>query len=393
MCVSKLDKMPNEVKLRWIKDGIRKNHAVILEKWTYRVQNRPPNLSELTTYVMDQYNLAGAEMMRLMVAVFSFLDYKSMHAFGKDFRDVAQRIEEQLRGRKFYLIMECMGESSLHRPVFGGPSEDKSNYFMFVLLMCIRPGLIDQLVDFVCTRDGRMTPVHTELNKDVGVCVFMDDVAFTGTQAVQNTYIEHPSDFELIYGSVYASEEALRYLEHSSDEYAGVSMITSDFKPRPMTKNLVTEKYLSSTSTPMDDELRHTALRTLGMLTDEHKYLFYTDLKIPDQLSMYTKILPQTRLIGESGRFEGWYDGGHRYKESAGYNFSEGGHYEFDSEVGRFYGIIDTREKLEDPRNWMDDEVYKTKSWMAFTESLKKYIYSRKRSRSGNLVENSPYNW
>lgn len=385
--------MPNEVNLRRIKDGIRQNHAVILEKWTYRVQNRPPHLSELTTYVMDQYNLAGAEMMKLMVAVFSFLDYKSMHAFGKDFRDVARRVEEHLNGRKFYLIMDCTGENSLHRPVFGGPNEDKSNYFMFVLLMCIRPGLIDQLVDFVCTRDGRMTPVHTELNNDVGVCVFMDDVAFTGTQAVKNTYIQHPSNFELIYGSVYASEEALDYLDDSSDEYADVSMITSDFKPRPMTKDLVTEKYLSITSTPMDDELRHTALRTLGMLSGEKKYLFYTDLKIPDQLSRFNKIIPQTRLIDVGGRFEGWYDGGHRYRPSEGYNFDEGGYYEYDSEIGRFYDIIDTREKLKDPRNWMDDEVYKTKPWMAFTDALKKDIYSRKRSGSGNLIENSPYSW
>lgn len=385
--------MSREVNMEWIKDGIRKNHAMILEKWTNKVQNRPPNLSELTTYVMDQYNLAGAEMMKLIVAVFSFLDYKSMHAFGKDFRDVARRIEEQLAGRKFYLIMECKGESSPYRPVFGGPSEDKSNYFMFVLLMCIRPALIDQLVDFVCTRHGRLTPVHTELNKDVGVCVFMDDVAFTGTQAVLNTRIEHPSSFELIYGSVYASEEALEHFENSNDDYAHVSMITSDFKPRPMNKALVTEKYLSSTSTPMDDELMHTALRTFGMLTGEQRYLFYTDLKIPDQLSMYIKILPTTRLIDVSGRFEGWYDGGHRYKESEGYNWAEGGHNEFDSEIGRFYDIIDNREKLEDPTDWFDEEAYKTKSWMAFTDKLKKDIYSRKRSRSGNLIENSPYGW
>lgn len=32
-------------------------------------------------------------------------------------------------------------------------------------------------------------------------------------------------------------------------------------------------------------------------------------------------------------------------------------------------------------------------SWMAFTDALKKDIYCRKRARSGNLIENSPYGW
>jgi len=382
--------------LQWIKDGIRKNHAMILERWTNRVQSRPPNLSELLAYIAEQHDLAGTEMMKLMIAVFSFVDYRSMHAFGKDFRDVARRISEKLAGRKFYLIMDCGSADAFtmtrSEPV---PREKKSNYFMFVLLMCIRPDLIDQLEDFVCMRGETIVPVHTkQLDKGVTVCVYMDDVAFTGVQASYNTAIDDHDHLELIYGSVYASEDALSYLDDNFDEdYESHSIITSDFRPRNVTKAAVTEKYLSSTTTPMDDDLRNAALRSLGMLSGEDKFLFYTDLKIPDQLSMFTKILPQTRLIEPSGKFEGEYNDSNRYRPSAGLNLVEGGWYNFDSEIGRWYDIIDDSEKQEDPLTWMDSEVYKTRSWDAFTRGLKEDIYSRKRNRSGDLIENSPHSW
>lgn len=102
--------MPSPIELHEIKHGIRNNHAMILEKWTNRVQSRPLNLSELLAYVAGQHDVAGTEMMKLMIAVFSFIDYKSMHTFGKDFRDVARRIAEKLGDRKFYLIMDCGSE-------------------------------------------------------------------------------------------------------------------------------------------------------------------------------------------------------------------------------------------------------------------------------------------
>lgn len=387
--------MPGVDQLRWIKDGIRKNHAMILEKWTNRVHSRPLNLSELLAYVAEQHDLAGAEMMKLMIAVFSFIDYRSMHTFGKDFRDVARRISEKLAGRKFYLIMDCGSEDAFtwerSEPV---PKEEKSNYFMFVLLMCIRPALIDQLEDFVCLRGETIVPVHTkQVDKDVTVLVYMDDVAFTGVQASYNTAIDHHDHLELIYGSVYASEDALSYLEDSFDaDYESHSMITSDFRPRNVSRAIVTEKYLSSTTTPMNDDLRDAALRSLGMLSDESKYLFYTDLKIPDDLSMFTKILPQTRLIDSGGKFEGEYEDFNRYRPSAGSNLEEGGWYNFDSEIGRWYDLIDTSEKQEDPLT-MGSEVYKTKSWEAFTTGLKGDIYCRKRNLAGDLIERSPHSW
>lgn len=378
--------MPGELQLRWIKDGLRKNHDMILETWTNKVQSRPPNHHELTQYVLDQYNLAGAEMAKLMTAVFSFLDYKSMHTFGKDFRDVARRIEEKIDGRKFYLIMDCSDKNSMWGESLDRHREDKSNYFMFVLLMCIRPALIDQLEDFVCTNvrsSEGWTPVHSKRNHSVSIFVYMDDVAFTGIQAGNNTFIKDASDFELIYGSVYASSDAIYSVEDSGDRYASHAIITSDFRPRVVSKHIVTEKYLSTTTTPMDDELRNAALRSLGMLSDERKYLFYTDLKIPDQLSAFLYIIPTTRLIAEGGKFEGEYEvNNRRYAPGAGYNIVEGGYYNFDSEIGRWYNIIDDSESG-------GVEVYKTKSWAAFARDLRGDIYSRKRSRSGNLLENN----
>ena len=378
--------MPGELQLRRIKDGLRKNHDMILEKWTNKVQSRPPNHHELTAYILDQYNLLGAEMAKLMTAVFSFLDYKSMHTFGKDFRDVARRIEEKIDGRKFYLIMDCSAKNSMWDRSSDRHREDKSNYFMFVLLMCVRPALIDHLEDFVCTNvppSGGWTPVHSERNHSVSVFVYMDDVAFTGIQAWGNTNIKDAEDFELIYGSVYASKDAIDAVNDSGDQYGSHAIITSDFRPREVTKRIVTEKYLSTTTTPMHDELRNAALRSLGMLTDESKYLFYTDLKIPDNLSAFREIIPTTRLIDQGGKFEGEYEvNNRRYGHGAGQNMVEGGWYNFDSEIGRWYNLIDDSESE-------GVEVYKTKSWAAFARDLRGDIYSRKRSRSGNLLENN----
>jgi len=366
--------MPNAETLHRIKDGIRKNHAIILDKWTNRVPNRPPNLSELLTYLVDQHNLAGTEMMKLMIAVFSFIDHRSMHAFGKDFRDVAQRIVDELGGRKFYLIMDCGSQNAFG---LGGEQtelrEEKSNYFMFIMLMCIRPNLLDQLVDFVCRSDTQMIPVHHEnVDKSVTVFVYMDDVSFTGIQAVHNTaWIEKHPNVHLIYGSVYASDEALSYIEKQTlEDFSSVELITSDSKLRPVTDKLVTEKYLSITSTPMADELRKKAFLSLEMLPGEEKYLFFTDLKIPDELSMFRGVLPTTRLVDVNGKLEG------EYMVSGMYSRYRRGR-KYDSEIGRWYNIIDEKEQ-------QSPEVYKTESWMDFLKELKG---SRKRDRYGNLID------
>ena len=76
-----------------IKDNIRNHSARILQKWVDRVESRNLDTSEMMTYLKATHDLSGGEMMKLMATVFSFLEYRSMHSFMKDFRCVASEIE------------------------------------------------------------------------------------------------------------------------------------------------------------------------------------------------------------------------------------------------------------------------------------------------------------
>lgn len=55
-----------------------------------------------------------------------------------------------------------------------------------------------------CVSRGKTTPVHTDVADSVGVCVFMDDVTFSGLQAAKNTGFM-VNQRMLIYGSVSAT--------------------------------------------------------------------------------------------------------------------------------------------------------------------------------------------
>ena len=342
---------PSPATLNCIKRSLRLFHDDILENWISRIKSRPPNTPEIMTYLIDQQNCAGVEMMKLMATVFSLIEYKPMHEYMIEFRNIARQIEEKVAGRDFYLVMGCGQEntSQWYQPL-SKPKEDKSNYFMFVLLMCVRPSLIESFVDFACVDHGTIKPVHEQNNDDVGVVVFMDDAAFTGMQAATSLSLWNPSPRELIYGSVYMSQEALDGLvEMFTRHYAKHTVFTSAFRPRLINKKFITAKYLEKTDTPLDAEVLARVFGNLGMLTDEMSYLFYNDLKVPDETSVFRAIIPITRLVESHGDFEGQYK-------------NERGHVRFDSEMGRSYMIIP---------GIVEDTVYKTREWMEFVEKLK----------------------
>lgn len=347
-----------------IKDSIRNKSAEILQTWVNRVPSRRLDIREMMAYLMETCELSGGEMMKLMASVFSFIEYRSMHQFMKDFRDIARRIEERLRGRKFYLIMDCGSHEG------GGVNEDKSNYYLFVLLMCVRPTLVDDLVDFVCVSDGKMNFVHTDMDETVDVCVFMDDAAFTGSQAYHNTRLRDRSKYDIIYGSVYASERALRGLEEQFFEsYASHAIVTSSFSPEPVNTEDITERYLSNTSSPLTTSVIKQALNSIGIRPketlshDSDKFLFYTDLKFPDGVSVFTYVMQDLRLIQEDGFIQGNIQGG------AGM-YADMDSQTIDSELGgRTYKIVSGDER---------DPVYKTDSWSTFVRDAKTTTMKRK---------------
>ena len=89
------------------------------------------------------------------------------------------------------------------------------------------------------------------------------------------------------------SERALDGLvEEAFPNYAKHTVFTtSAFRPRLIDKDLITEKYLEKTDTPLDDEMLTRVFGNLGMVTGFSRYLFYTDLKVPDDTSVFRAII------------------------------------------------------------------------------------------------------
>lgn len=273
---------PRKEKLNNIKDYISQNGGKVLHKWVSKIESHPPNTQEMMEFLLDVMESPGVEVAKLYSIVLRKIDYIPISRFMKDFAAVAERVKNELNGKKFFLVVECLSWA-VH------PLYDKSNYFMSILFLCMHKELMDNFIDFACI-DRQVIPVHGDLGSDTNSCVvYIDDVSFTGTQAEKNLYIPPYTigDRSVIFAPVYASAMAIDRVNH---EISNIIIITSDHEMKSFRATDIVEEYQERSGRISENKVRQLLEKKLD-IKEEHQFLLYTDIKVPDSLSIFPKAL------------------------------------------------------------------------------------------------------
>lgn len=331
---------PMAAKLTLIKDSLSKNANEVLKKWVSKIESHPPNTKEMMEFLLDvmENPKEGVEVAKLYGILLRRIQYIPISRFMKDFADVARRVKEELDGNNFYLVVTCSMWAAL-------PEENKSNYFMSILFLCMHTELMNNFIDFACI-DRAIFPVHGSLEGDTDFAlVYIDDVSFTGTQAARTLYIPpYGADAarKVIYAPIYASDMALKSVKEDVEH---LTFITSEFTLSPFNTRDITEEYYQRRGT-LEKPRVLKVLAKLGLESheaDKTKFLMYTDIKVPDSLSIFPKALFCLKT------------GGLTYSVVTGKHPDE-------KECRDKEGIVEDGKVL--------DTVYKSREWLDFAQEL-----------------------
>lgn len=341
---------PRKQKLNNIKDYLSRNGDKVLEKWVSKIDSHPPNVPEMMEFLLDVMESPGVEVAKLYSIVLKRLDYIPITQFMKDFKENARRVKEELGREQFYLVVEC----SMWSP--NDVEKRKSNYFMSILFLCLHPELMDNFIDFACVdnfsySERQVFPMHGELqdllrdsdSDTSGTLVYIDDIAFTGTQAEKNLYISwsRVEDRKVIFSPVYASATALENIDKEL-EYKTLVTITSEHQLKDFKATDIVEEYYLRAGKLDESKVREILRESLD-IEDDERFMLYTDMKAPDSLSIFPKALFCLKTKGLT------------------YSIVTGKH-PTDEECGDETSFVHDGKVL--------DTVYKQDDWLDFTDEI-----------------------
>lgn len=254
----------------------------MLQKWVSKIDSHPPNTQKMIEFLLDVMESPGVEVAKLYSIVVRNKYYIPISRFMKYFADVAERVKNELNGKSSFLVVGCSTWEA-------HPLDDKSKYSTSILFLCMHKELIGNIFYFACI-DRQVVPVHGDFESDTNsTVVCIDEVSFTGTHAVDNLYI--PSfkigDRPAIFTAVYASAMAIKRV---NDQLYNVTAIASDHGMRSFEATDVVKEYRQRREMLPEHQVRKLLRKMLG-IGEEEKFLLYTDIKVPESLSIFCKAL------------------------------------------------------------------------------------------------------
>lgn len=269
-------------RLNNIKENIFANGEKILHKWESKIGSYPPNTREMMDFLLDVIDTPmAAEKAKLYMIVLRRLDYIPKTKFMKDFATNAERVKQKLGDRNFFLVLTCDFRNDLNR--------SKSNYFMSILFLCMHRELIPNFIDFLCVQIDEVCPIHDRGADVSSTFVYIDDVAFTGDQATRNleTLNSQEKGNEKIFAPVYATDMAV---ENLNKYVPNITCVRTDHEIRSFNADDIVSEYYERSGKLSEGRAKRILNIRLG-IAEESKFLFYTDLKVPDSLSIFVKAL------------------------------------------------------------------------------------------------------
>ena len=304
------------------KELIQRNGKHVIQKEKSNIPDRSIDEAAFTKYIEDQskLNTHNAKVLRMLKGAVTHI---SSDALFRDIEKISVSIWEKLktfRDRRFYIVLS--GKTGNSSNDMGDSCFYKSSMFVSTMILSFHPELAGNLVDFICDTK----PMYTRMDKTVPHYFYIDDASFSGTQVIENMeelgeYLEEKEEEEgdsddsdrtesdtnthrklesnhVHLVLLYVSPSTLQRISESiSLGMDKVHWYTSSTHQKPVI-DYVHEFIVNHPGYVLNSVL-HTAsmfLRGLGGSKLE-KPLFYTDIKIADEVSTYPLFLMNPILI------------------------------------------------------------------------------------------------
>ena len=366
--------MSPEETLNNLKNTIRYNGRDIIEKEKSKIIPRNPNVPNMVDYIEKQRSFSEQNAY-ILEKLLKSIQYISSDQLFNDLEDIANELNDTLEEQnvsRFYIVLTGKKEdNSIDSCMY------KSNLFIALMFMSFNVGLIDKFVDFIC----ETKPLYTsEIDHDIQDYVYIDDATFSGTQMTLATssmmkYLSGSQplkDVNLHIVLLYVTERAKDFFTRATSEFftrkglTNVSWYSTDVVPNPLSEVVeeIIDHYGKNPNyrveqiirTYMDDERKKDSFE---------RYLFYTDLKIADFVSIYPRLLLHPLIIKTEG-----------YENSIISNCEP-------IDTSTFQGSVLMRDV--DNGNYCPKSVYKKDEWKNFVKDnvvVSTELYSRKRVKS-----------
>ena len=334
-----IDNSNDRGKLEKLKKKINETH--FLEWMVGNIKTRPLSHDIILKHIEEQRKLLGDndEFIYFYTRVIGMIQYVPSSSIMKSLRRKAISLYKELKkksDKRFYLVVQCNPHTRLNPTSFF--LGQKSNLFMSIMFLCVYPKLREHFVDFVCMNKNTIPfALHGKFDEEIRTHVFVDDTSLTGKQAVEN--LSCPSnissylkklDINLYFLVLFISEHAenkildfngenmynmyteIRLLKSSSDivprkiRLQDLQNVMSKFEPRHRSeyydaffeRDIDDDEDDDSDEEMKWDERITKYLNLLGL--GDGKFLFYSDLKIPDHVSIDPLFLINPPLIKKS---------------------------------------------------------------------------------------------
>lgn len=266
----------------------------------------PRNLDKQNTerYILEQYDLDPINGKILDVFIDSIKHIPVQKMF-QDIEQLSTKLWDNIKNntnKSFYIVLT--GRKNITKGV--SLCIHKSNMFLAIIALCYNKNLLENFQDFVCDR----SPLHSEsLSQDVPNYVFIDDASFTGRQmsseimslGVELLDLNFPhSTFNLHLMVLYSSESSKNKILHTSmSDFPGEShWYSTETHPVNLDDIILSLKY----DHKIDEKIIYSAAKAFtrdypGNHGEMDKPLFYTDIKIADTVSIYSRFLLDPVLV------------------------------------------------------------------------------------------------
>lgn len=239
---------------------------------------------------------------RIAGAILGLLYNSIIHIPAKKlFGDINMLVEHMMRrldGSRFYIYLSAQLNCNI-----------KSNTFMATMAMCQNNEMVKGLEDFICAQ----APLYTfGIKESITDYVYLDDATFSGLQLQQNICLlekvlgEHARNCTLHIVIPYINPSIIDKVRMKRYPFRHIEWYTTNTYPKPVS-DLVNDMF-SMHPEAGSSRIYSTLDKILGekssypMTKSYSKSLFYTDLKVPDYVSVYTAFLLDHGIIYNSER-------------------------------------------------------------------------------------------
>lgn len=293
-------------KLNLLKNTIKSDPIVLLATELSKIDPRPLKRENVAQYIAQQKSM-DRKKGEILEAIIASVQYVPAEKMFMEIKEQSDRFWNHLKhknDKRFYILLTG---SKLKNMDMAGYIHCtwKSNLFMGILALASNPNLLDNFVDFVCDSapmHSKHTPNHADLFENVENFLYIDDASFSGTQLAENISkfnrgirSRNPRvNLHVLILYMTGTAKGKYNTESRQFDSGKIHLFTTDTKPLSLNESL---------DIP-DADLKGSTVRKFirGEAGYPVKYLFYTDLKIADRVSIYSRFLLEPVLLGPSGK-------------------------------------------------------------------------------------------